>query len=226
MNILTRSLLISATCFSIHSTHASANTLITFDDLAPGTSGHFAIPNGYAGFNWSNFYVENASLAQQNPSGYGYGTITPQNVAYNGYGDPASILTAVSGAGFGLVSGYFTGAWNNGLTVTASGTYESGATITTSFIVSATSPTLEHFNWADLASVTFRTAGGTPAGFIGGGQGTQFVLDNLSVSTAKTPPVPIPPSVLMFATGLLGLGAFRKKKVQVQNLHDTMTAKA
>lgn len=46
-------------------------------------------------------------------------------------------------------------------------------------------------------------------------------ITNYSVSS-----VPLPPAALMFASGLLGFGAFRKKKNQAQHLHNTLTANA
>jgi hypothetical protein len=55
--------------------------------------------------------------------------------------------------------------------------------------------------WTNLSSVTF--SGLTDAGGHGG-----FALDNIDVNTS---PVPIPATLLLFGSGLLGLTWFRKK---------------
>src|ERR1700744_3333914 len=62
---------------------AAADT-ITFDDLQgsgilSGNSQLIAVPNGYEGLNWNNFFVFDTSSGT--PSGYLNGTISPHNVA-------------------------------------------------------------------------------------------------------------------------------------------------
>jgi hypothetical protein len=85
-------------CLSVAT--VSANTVITFDDL-PSYS---QISNGYAGLNWNNFYVLNTPDYGLNPSGYQNGTVSVPNVAFNAWGNPASI-SSTNSAGFSLVSG-------------------------------------------------------------------------------------------------------------------------
>jgi hypothetical protein len=68
--------------FGGHVIRASADTLITFDDLSSsaGYNGGI-IPTGYANLNWSNPY----SYRDGNPNGY----VTRLIIAFNGLGQPA-----------------------------------------------------------------------------------------------------------------------------------------
>src|SRR5277367_973405 len=64
--------------------------VITFDDLTDSQHGT-AITDGYNGFTWNNFYINNTTLRPDVESGYKAGTVSSPNVAFNGSGDPASI---------------------------------------------------------------------------------------------------------------------------------------
>ena len=61
---------------------------IGFDDL-PGTL--LPIPNGYNNLNWNNFFYLDGVNYFGNPSGYQNGVVSPNNVGYNAFGNPASI---------------------------------------------------------------------------------------------------------------------------------------
>jgi hypothetical protein len=170
---------------------AHAGTL-TFDDIScNGTQ----VPSGYGGLNWNNMYCLNAST--EPPSGYQNGMVSSPNVAYNAFGNTA----VVSDTSFTLNSAYFTGAWNDGLNITVTG-YDSGHVQidTTTFVVNTSGPTFETFNWTGLAELDFSSFGGTPHGY--NGQGTQFVLDNMTINQ----PVGAadPSSTLLLSINLLG----------------------
>src|SRR5450759_2874870 len=92
----------------------AATTLITFDDL----SGSLAVPVGYNGLTWNNFYCLDGVNYSGAGSGYNAGVVSPSNVAYNGYGNPASISSAGS---FNLLSAYLTAAWTSNLHVEVMG---------------------------------------------------------------------------------------------------------
>ncbi len=176
--------------------------VITFE----GVSTSSAIPAGYGGLNWSNFYTLNATPAYYGSSGYIHATESGTYVAFNAGGSPASI-SATSAAGFDLTDGYFTGAWNNGLNITAAATFENGTSASKTFLVNTSGPSDVVFDWVDLKSVRFSSFGGTPqAGF--SGAGTQFAIDNLNT----TPAVPEPANValLLAGVGLLGVVARRR----------------
>ena len=82
-SIKTMKLLSALFCVPLVSHAAAAATRVTFDDLSPGPAGSYiAIPNGYGGLQWSGFGVLNGTLTSP-PSGYQYGIVSPDNVAFN-----------------------------------------------------------------------------------------------------------------------------------------------
>lgn len=193
----------------VSAAHARAE-VINFDDLSDGGYGT-AIPNGYHGLNWTNFYVMNtaANEALFGPSGYSDGTVSAPNVAFNGGG----LEAIVSDNSFTFNSGYFTAAWNNGLTITVDGYLGGNLVDTTSFVVNTTGPTLETFNWT-VDTLDFTSSGGTNAGYHGAG--TQFALDNLTIN--EVAPVPEPAAVLLLATllSIALLPMIRKAKLTLR----------
>ncbi len=140
---------------------SNANALvINFDDLLNQGYGT-VISNGYSGLNWSNFWGYDG--ASGTGSGYSAGTVSSPNVAFNGYGDPASFSST---AQFNLVSAYFTAAWNPGQ-ITVLGLNSGTQLYSTTFSVVTTSPTLTSFNWSGINEVRFST------------NFAQFAIDNL-----------------------------------------------
>src|SRR5713226_3385679 len=81
-------------------------TLLTFDDVALAPGDHVPL-YGYGGLEWSNFSAYNSSLLTAN-FGYRAGMVSAPNVAFNDYGDPASIR---SSGRFNLISAYLTAGW-------------------------------------------------------------------------------------------------------------------
>ncbi|MGN6528734.1 MAG: PEP-CTERM sorting domain-containing protein [Burkholderiaceae bacterium] len=175
----------------------------TFDSFA----NEVAVTNGYAGVNWNNFYTIDGVAAGYPTSGYAKGAVSGSMVALNWFGAPATV-SAIDGSGFDLNNGYFTAAWNNGLTVSAAATFENGTTATKSFTVNPSGPSLESFGWTDLKSVTFTSFGGTDAGL--GGGGNHFAVDNLNFSAAV--PEPAETSLLLAGLGAIALVARRRKQ--------------
>jgi fibronectin-binding autotransporter adhesin len=152
--------------------HAQTQT-ITFDDLVD-SGGGTQIQNGYAGFDWDNFFVVSSSDAYSlfGPNGYTNGTVSPPNVALNGFGDPASF--APSGGGtFSLDSAYLTAAFVDGLQVTVDG-YLNGIIVdSVTFTLNNSGPTLETFDFSNVNSVTFSSS-----------PDSQFAMDDLTVGPA------------------------------------------
>ncbi|CAN1209365.1 hypothetical protein TUMEXPCC7403_04015 [Tumidithrix helvetica PCC 7403] len=184
---------------------ASAATL-TFDDL-PNSSGGSPIPNGYNGFTWNNFYEVNGLsniYTPPNSTGYQAGVVSPNNVIFNGFANPASLSSATP---FTFNSAYFTAAWNDGLQIDVKGFLGSTQLFATTIAPSATAPTLFTFDWAGIDTLSFVSYGGTQhQGYIG--NGTHFALDNLTYNE-KTRAVPVPGVVF----GVVAAGALFSRRL-------------
>jgi hypothetical protein len=170
----------ASACWGVNLT----TNLITFDDLGEATGQEgIEIPNyyGYSGFTWTNFYVIDGINYYGNPSGYEPGTISSNNVAYNGNGDPATIASSQP---FSLVSADLTAAWNDALELEVQG-YLSGALIyDNTYTLSSTSPTVVTFNYSGVDEVNFISSGGIQnSNYVYSGE--QFAMDNLLVVTAS-----------------------------------------
>jgi hypothetical protein len=191
----TKTLLVAA-LLATGAIHASAETL-TFE----GFSNMNPVPSGYGGLNWNNFSV----LSDTSTSGYLNGIVSGTSVAYNSWANPASISSTTA---FTLNSAFFTGAWNNGLTIHVTG---SGATnYSADIVVNTTSPTNYVFNWTGLTSVNFSSSGGTPAGY--SGSGAHFAMDNMTINVAAVPE-PETYALLLAGLGIIGATARRRKSV-------------
>src|SRR6516225_1960177 len=82
----------------------SAATLLTFDDLSPGSS-YAAVPNGYGGLQWLGFGVLSGTQYPTYP--YYTGMVSPTNVAFNW--DPYDRRASISNSSpFNLESAYLT----------------------------------------------------------------------------------------------------------------------
>jgi PEP-CTERM motif len=177
--------------------------IITFDDLALPSSGSGTlsggiITNGYSGLNWNNFGYQNGNLYFANPSGYQNGVISQSNVAFNPFGSNSSIS---SYSRFDFNSAYFTAAWQDGLTITINGLNNGNQIYSRAFTVSTQTPQFEVFNWSNLTELDFSSSGGVPhSGF--SRFGTEFVMDNLSVSPQS---VPEPSIYALFGIGAIGM---------------------
>lgn len=156
-------------------------------------------------FSWNNFNVLNTASYQ--PSGYVNGTVSGDYVAYNRFGDPASLSSFSS---FVFNGAYFTGAWNNGLSITVNGFLNGVQTLSETFQVNTDAPLWKSFGWT-VDSLSFSTAGGVSAGF--GGSGNHFAMDNFTYNEVLSP-VPEPETYAMLAVGLGLMGAFARRRKQ------------
>jgi hypothetical protein len=187
--------------------------VITFDDLPA-----FApIPNGYQSLNWNSLYVFYGPAGRQPygtaaMSGLYAGLVSPPNDVENYSGSPGGSPASFSSTTpFTLTSAYFTGAWNDNLVILVQGL--SGTTVVDSIILvlgPATAPTFEGFYWSGLTEVDFSSYGGFPnQPYAPYGDGTEFVMDNLTINGTQTPE---PSTALLVATGF-GIVLVRRKRL-------------
>jgi len=118
-------------------------------------------------------------------SGYKNGVVSPDNIAYNGFGNPAElhITSTDSTSKFAFKGGYFTGAWEDDLTLTVQGFLNGVSVGSTAVIINSTAPTQFTFTQFDnVDDVSFSTSGGTNHGYAQApvtGAGSQFAMDNI-----------------------------------------------
>src|SRR5256885_214430 len=105
-------LLGAAALGSVGLASASAAT-ITFDDVSTDPQ-HFVGPN-YSGLHWDNWStIDPTVVGGPHPSGYVTSVTSGHWSAFNIDADPAEITSA----GFNLIGGNFTAAWNDNLQLT------------------------------------------------------------------------------------------------------------
>jgi hypothetical protein len=201
-------LLLPCVCFSafaLSAASAYSQTVVSFDDFDLSHDHGYStnLPNGYQGLNWTNFSAGNSILLSAALggylSGYNYGMVSPSNVAYNAFGNPAEIDSP--GTNFNFLSAYLTGAWNSNLNIEVEGFNGAQEIYDTIVTASATNPTLFTFNYFNIDRLYFNSYGGELAGF-GGGAGENFVMDNFEFEF-----IPEPSSFLLAALGCISLVA-------------------
>jgi hypothetical protein len=207
---LSRSLgIVAALATTILSVPSAQAALITFDDLSiPIGELAIPIPNGYQGFNWNNFGSIDAVQLEvdEGPNGYINGLVSPNNAAFNSFGNPAAI-TILNGT-FDFNSVFLTGAWNNGLNITVEGYLGGALQQTQTVVVDTTAPTKFTFNYLGIDEVVFTSFGGTDAGFTFPFRGTQIAIDNLEVNAV----VPEPLTMLGAGAAVAFGAAFKRRK--------------
>jgi hypothetical protein len=157
--------------------------LITFDDLPQSDDG-LAINSPYHGLEWLNFY-EVDGLGVGGLTGFGAAVVSPDNVAFNGFGEAAGIF---SDNPFTLVSAYLTAIWNDGLQVETKGFIGGELAYDNTYTLSATQPTLIDFNFSGVDEVNFISSGGSPHLAYTGVPGYQFAMDNVVILPVQMPP--------------------------------------
>jgi subtilase family serine protease len=176
--------------------------LITFDDLTTTNfldvynGSHYyysAVPTSYSGLTWNNFGVTAGVICTN--SGAQAAVVSPNNVAFNWGGNPASISCGVP---FNLVSAYLTAMWNDNLQLEVQGYLGNTLIYDKTNTLSAVAPTLIAFNYLNVNQVSFRAFGGTPhTGYSFSDPpyagGPWFAMDNVTV--AANLPLSILPTI-------------------------------
>jgi hypothetical protein len=171
-----------------------------FDDIALLPGQYQAIGDGYADLDWDNFYIINTSGGGVKDSGYGHGTASGSNAAFNGGGKNAGFSR---GSAFNLLSVNLAKAWKANVVhfdgyVGDTLSYQLDVALTT------TATAAVEVNWAGVNKVVFNS---------GDSQYQQLVLDDLRIDLAA-PPLPVAEpegyAMLLAGIGLLGLLARRR----------------
>ena len=198
---------VACLCFTGTNVWIAHAATLTFDGLATPFDGYeYRAPIvSYGGLQWDNFYVfDAADTLHYQISGYPNAMVSPKNVAFNWFGNPAQVS---SGTPFDLDSAYLTAAWNDGLHVEVKGF--TGATLAydNTYTINSTAPTLINFNYLGVTEVDFIPSGGVPnPAYSGSGSGTHFCMDNLVINVPE-------PSVLALAVlGAAALMAARSRR--------------
>lgn len=173
---------------------------LTFEDFVP--AGSSAYDGGTSnGFYFDNFGTIDGATYSEQTSGYAYGWIDESSVGYipgSGSGSSVVNLSRVDGNLFDFNSVFLTSAWAAFQTVTITGMLE-GAVVypTQSFSISRYRPTFVDLDLlgVDLVRIT--------------GSNSQVVFENLTLDNVV---VPVPASIWLFASSLLGLFGLKRSR--------------
>jgi hypothetical protein len=187
--------------FLIASGAINAASLFTFDEFAIPEDilslNYSAVPDGYGGLSWSNFGVLNGAIRPAS-EGYHAGLVSPNNVAFNLYGEPASI--SLTGGLFNLESAYLALGLNldTPLNVQVQGLVGTTLLYDNTYTVYRNAPTLIHFDYEGVDRVIFISS-----------PEQQFALDNLAVTVPEAEPT----FIGVVVCGLLGglMVVFRRR---------------
>lgn len=167
--------------------------VVTFDDRGPiaQSLGH------YEGFDWHNMSTLGASYYKGfDKTGYGKGTVSKKNVAFNDHGDVTGSISLASGT-FTFESAYFTAAWLKGLKLTIVGLNDGVQKYTQTLTLTDKKPFLFEANWSGIDKLTFTTYIDECTD-----KGRQFVMDNFKFVSG----VPEPDTWALMIAGFGGVG--------------------
>ena len=170
--------------------------IIDFEDIQIGESGYVLPIGEYSDLYFANFGAY--STDSFDTGGYGVGTVSGTQAAYQAYAAPASVIGAASaGWSYDFHSAYFTAAWRNDLDlrVRAFSGPANDEIYNEVFQISTDGPSFIEFNIQGATMVTFESSGGTFADV--GGDGSNFIMDDMNVT------IPAPAGMLLVGIGAL-----------------------
>ena len=159
-----------------------------------------AVPNGYAGFNWSTYFYS-AQVPYDPNSGYDrVNRPGGSGIAFSAWANfPISFGRATP---FTFNSVWIAPAWDMGETITVKGFFGASELYTASFVADWTTPVFFAPNWSGVTDVSFA------------GSGNHLALDDITVNGQNV--VPEPATMLLLATGLAGIGgAIRRRRQKI-----------
>ncbi|WP_198402743.1 hypothetical protein [Methylomonas koyamae] len=175
--------------------------VLHFDDVTADAEA--AIADGYAGLNWTNFWVQNPQLGQvaNFDSGFYHGVVSADYGAFNADGGPAGIW---SNSLFDFRSGYFASASRWGMQITANGYRDGNLLYQQQLLVNTDAAQFFSLNFAGIDSLEFVASGGEE--YLGAG--FHFTLDNADIAA----PVPLPAAAWLLGSALAGLLGLQRRK--------------
>jgi hypothetical protein len=184
-----RTILLSVCILAV--TSAAFGSVITFSDLS-GTT----VPNGYAGFDWTNF---DHMMGMLDPLASG-GVVGPPTAApsfvMNHAGQVASFGST---AAFTLNSIWLATNWSSQLHLEVVGLLDGTALHSMIVDLQSGQPQIVNFNWSGIDEVRFvPIAAASVAG------GTQFAMTDVVINQAPAVPEPATLLLLVPSLGLLG----------------------
>lgn len=188
---------VAAIAASVLTATPASAVILGFDDIVSGV-GEAAIPSGYAGLNWQNFYTAHKDAY---PDGsYGIGTTSGSYIAFNGYGQAADIVASTGT--FSFDGGWFTSAWedNNVLLIEGFTDGDIFADLSLSVTLSTQAPLFVDVNWSGLQKVRFSTSS------------WHFAMDDLRINEGPATEVPEPLTIGLLGMGLLGVAGARRRR--------------
>jgi len=192
-----RKILVLTACLFVISSLGWAD-VINFSNL-PGNGS--AVPEGYAGFNWHNFYDMSMNgvldfLPNVMPAGAVPRSAPPNmSFAFDHVGQSSAFSNGTST--FSFDSAWFASMVANPTALQIVGELHGKVVDSKIIVLTGGTPQLQTFDWSGINEVRF-----TPiVAATNTGDGGQFLMTNLTVNAA-TPAIPEPGTLLLIGSGL------------------------